>query len=189
MDVLRLGSLIDTKAIKQDIYALDLTLWSMLSTLARQKPSQAAAQFSLSARTLETLASAPRKRLKTLASGAILSFQLATPEQAIIAKLSRPYRGEVFSRRKADQWGAAYWLLFNRLASKDTEIAKEVFGASRTLSQAVAVASDHQLRHLANTIVVSFTLRCAPTLIEEILNAHPTTTCAMLKKLQQSLCA
>ncbi|AMY86152.1 hypothetical protein AW51_23615 (plasmid) [Salmonella enterica subsp. enterica serovar Anatum str. USDA-ARS-USMARC-1736] len=88
----------------------------------------------------------------------------------------------------ADEFDAAYWLLFNRVASRDPEMAKEVFGVSRELAELVAKATDSQLRHMSGTTVTHFTLRFAPSIIEEILDdSREELTHPVLKKLQQSL--
>ncbi|EBE3802003.1 transcriptional regulator, partial [Salmonella enterica subsp. enterica serovar Heidelberg] len=87
-----------------------------------------------------------------------------------------------------DEFDAAYWLLFNRVASRDPEMAKEVFGVSRELAELVAKATDSQLRHMSGTTVTHFTLRFAPSIIEEILDdSREELTHPVLKKLQQSL--
>ncbi len=72
--------------------------------------------------------------------------------------------------------------------SRDPEMAKEVFGVSRELAELVAKATDSQLRHMSGTTVTHFTLRFAPSIIEEILDdSREELTHPVLKKLQQSL--
>ncbi|WP_430537100.1 hypothetical protein, partial [Salmonella enterica] len=67
-------------------------------------------------------------------------------------------------------------------------MAKEVFGVSRELAELVAKATDSQLRHMSGTTVTHFTLRFAPSIIEEILDdSREELTHPVLKKLQQSL--
>ncbi|WP_438795594.1 hypothetical protein, partial [Salmonella sp. NW547] len=62
-------------------------------------------------------------------------------------------------------------------------MAKEVFGVSRELAELVAKATDSQLRHMSGTTVTHFTLRFAPSIIEEILDdSREELTHPVLKK-------
>lgn len=163
-------------------------MWNLLCTLAKERPEDAASQFSLGMDTVQKLSLATASQLEALASGVLISFKLETAEQNIITRLSGDYDPVVFINHSVDEFDAAYWLLFNRVASRDPEMAKEVFGVSRELAELVAKATDSHLRHMSGTTVTHFSLRFAPCIIEEILdNSQEELTHPVLKKLQQSL--
>lgn len=179
---------LDQEEADRNVYEFDLTLWSLLSSIAKERPEYAAAQFSLRERTIEKLSTATRYQLAALASGVLISFKLETPEQTIISRLNDDYDPVIFVNHTVDEFDSAYWLLFNRVASRDLEMAKEVFGVSGELSTIVAKATDSQLRHMSGATVTHFTLRFAPSIIEEILDDNrEEMTHPVLKKLQQSL--
>nr|WHE44056.1 hypothetical protein LOCMHKOF_00173 [Providencia stuartii] len=179
---------LDQEEADRNVYEFDLTLWNLLSTLAKERPDDAASQFSLGMDTVQKLSLATPSQLEALASGVLISFKLETAEQNIITRLSGDYDPVVFINHSVDEFDAAYWLLFNRVASRDPEMAKEVFGVSRELAELVAKATDSQLRHMSGTTVTHFTLRFAPSIIEEILDdSREELTHPVLKKLQQSL--
>ncbi|HGY1840421.1 TPA: transcriptional regulator [Citrobacter freundii] len=161
---------LDQEEADRNVYEFDLTLWNLLSTLAKERPDDAASQFSLGMDTVQKLSLATPSQLEALASGVLISFKLETAEQNIITRLSGDYDPVVFINHSVDEFDAAYWLLFNRVASRDPEMAKEVFGVSRELAELVAKATDSQLRHMSGTTVTHFTLRFAPSIIEEILD-------------------
>lgn len=179
---------LDQEEADRNVYEFDLTLWNLLSTLAKERPDDAASQFSLGMDTVQKLSLATPSQLEALASGVLISFKLETAEQNIITRLSGDYDPVVFINHSVDEFDAAYWLLFNRVASRDPEMAKEVFGVSRELAELVAKVTDSQLRHMSGTTVTHFTLRFAPSIIEEILDdSREELTHPVLKKLQQSL--
>lgn len=179
---------LDQEEADKNVYEFDLTLWSLLCTLAQERPQYAASQFSIGMNTVDKLALATFTQLKALASGVLISFKLETAEQNIIARLKEEYDPVVFINHNVDEFDAAYWLLFNRVASRDPEMAKEIFGVSIDLAEQVAKATDSQLRHMSGTTVTHFSLRFAPSIIEEILDdSRVEVTHPVLKKLQQSL--
>lgn len=172
----------------KNVFEFDLTLWSLLSSLAKERPADAVSQFGLSQKAIGQLAAAKPEQLRVLASGVIIAFKLETSEEAIISKLADAYDPVVLINRKVGDFDAAYWLLLNRMAAKDVEVAKESFGVSLRLLEAVAKATDSQLRHLASTTVTRFSLRFASLIIEEVLlGDRGDVTYPVLKKLQQSL--
>ncbi|WP_399478080.1 transcriptional regulator [Xenorhabdus griffiniae] len=159
-----------------------------MCTLAKKRPEDAATQFSLGMDIVHKLVLATPSQLEALASGVLTSFKLETSERNIISRLTEDYDPVVFINHNVDEFDAAYWLLFNRVALRDPEMAKEVFGVSRKLAELVAQATDSQLRHMSVTTVTHFTLRFAPSIIEEILDDNRNeVTHPVLKKLQQSL--
>ncbi len=179
---------LDQEEADRNVYEFDLTLWSLLRTLAKERPQDAATQFSLGTSTIHNLSLATSSQLKALASGVLISFKLKTSEQNIITRLTGDYDPIVFINHSIDEFDAAYWLLFNRVASKDSEMAKEVFGVSQELAELVSKATDSQLRHMSGTTVTHFSLRFAPSIIEEILDDSRENVTHRYSKNFNSLC-
>ncbi|WP_353487365.1 hypothetical protein [Escherichia coli] len=107
---------LDQEEADRNVYEFDLTLWNLLSTLAKERPDDAASQFSLGMDTVQKLSLATPSQLEALASGVLISFKLETAEQNIITRLSGDYDPVVFINHSVDEFDAAYWLLFNRVA-------------------------------------------------------------------------
>ncbi|MND15765.1 Flagellar transcriptional regulator FlhD [compost metagenome] len=171
-----------------NVFEFDYTLWNLVCTLSQSHPDMAASQFSLNMRTIDKLASATPAQIKELASGVCLSFKLKTSECSIIKILSEGYDPAIAIKRSLEEFDAAYWLLVNRMALRDLEIAREIFGISYELASAVAKATDSQLRQMAATTVTRIGLRCSASVIEEILEDNrEDKTHPLLKKIQQSL--
>ncbi len=171
----------------RNVYELDLGLWRLLAALARETPARAAERFSLTANIVAKFADATPERLSRLASGVLLSFRPAIPEQAIFCRLAGYHDPGMAIDRMVDGF-AAYWLLLNRLAARDAPTAAVVFAVSRRVAERVAAATDNRLRHLAATTAPRFALRCAPDIVAEILDGpRRKVVCPVLKKLQQSL--
>ncbi|AKJ36905.1 transcriptional regulator [Aeromonas hydrophila NJ-35] len=171
-----------------NVFEFDYTLWNLLSTLSREHPDIAASQFSLNMSTVRKLATATPEQLKALSSGVCLSFQLRTSECSILNILRERYDPTITIRRSLEEFDVAYWLLVNRMALRDLEIAREIFGISYELASAIAQATDSQLRQMAATTVTRIGLRCSPSVIEEILEeGREDITHSLLKKIQQSL--
>ncbi|AIJ10631.1 transcriptional regulator [Escherichia coli] len=174
--------------VDRNVYEFDMNLWSLLCTLAKENPVEAATQFCIGMDIAERLAQATHSQICALASGVVLSFRLETPEHILITRLNEDYDPMVFINQRVDEFDAAYWLLFNRIAIQDIGLAKEVFGVSNELAELVAKATDSQLRHMSGTTLTHFTLRFSPTIIGEILDQNrEDLTQPVLKKLQQSL--
>lgn len=172
----------------KDVYEFDLTLWTLLRTLAAENPQLAESQFSLSEQAVAHLASASGEHLRSLSSGVLVSFRLETKEDAILEALKLPYDPAVFLSTEVDAFDASYWLLMSRIARRDVAVAKAGFGVSRNLVVAVAEASDNQLRQLASNTLTHFSLRFSSAILVEILQSDPTSsTFFILKKLQQCL--
>ena len=127
-------------------------------------------------------------QLKSLASVVLISFQLEIPESEIISRLTGSYDPVIFIHRSVDEFDCAYWLLFNRVATKDIVMAKEVFGVSKNLAEHVANVTDSQLRYMSSSTSTNFSLRFLPNTIKEVLsNTRENITYSILKKMQQSL--
>ena len=58
----------------RNVYEFDLTLWNLLSTLAKERRDDAASQFSLGMDTVQKLSLATPSQLEALASGVLISF-------------------------------------------------------------------------------------------------------------------
>jgi len=62
-----------------------------------------------------------------------------------------------------------YWLTLRNLARQDAPSAATTFGVSHTLAEAVAEATDNQIRHLVTEVVTACTLRFGPEIVEGLL--------------------
>lgn len=172
----------------QDVYEFDLTLWSLLKLLAINAPFEAKSQFDLTESVVEKLAAVPESRLKFLASGVLLSFKLKTNESDVIDILSRDYNSAVCLQNVVDDFDAAYWLLLNKVASKNLEMAVQAFGVSEELATAVVFASYSQLRSMSHQVITRFLLRFDIGVLDKILSDGPyDTTSVILHKIQQTL--
>ncbi|HHE4769866.1 TPA: hypothetical protein ACPETL_003677 [Escherichia coli] len=99
---------LDQEEADRNVYEFDLTLWNLLSTLAKERPDDAASQFSLGMDTVQKLSLATPSQLEALASGVLISFKLETAEQNIITRLSGDYDPVVFINHSVDEFDAAY---------------------------------------------------------------------------------
>lgn len=174
----------------QNIYEFDLTLWTLLSALAKHAPNKVQAQFSLPLNSIEALAKACDNRLARLASGVLIGFKLQTDENAVLAQLQEAYIPVItLSDTKGAEFDTAYWLLLKRVAQKDHLVAAAAFGLSAALSLAVSEATDNQLRHLVTTTVTAFTLRFDPRLLPPLLMTEKGSVKAQFffRKYQQSM--
>lgn len=124
---------LDQEEADRNVYEFDLTLWNLLSTLAKERPDDAASQFSLGMDTVQKLSLATPSQLEALASGVLISFKLETAEQNIITRLSGDYDPVVFINHSVDEFDAAYWLLFNRVASRDPRWQRKFSGFRESL--------------------------------------------------------
>ncbi|STS99956.1 Uncharacterised protein [Klebsiella pneumoniae] len=66
---------LDQEEADRNVYEFDLTLWNLLSTLAKERPDDAASQFSLGMDTVQKLSLATPSQLEALASGVLILFQ------------------------------------------------------------------------------------------------------------------
>jgi hypothetical protein len=169
-----------------EAYEFDATLWRLLKRMSYELPGVAAKQFGISPKTVALIAQAREQKLQVLASGVILSFKLESDEETLIARLESHYDPLMLVNRTAEHFDATYWLLLNRAAVDDVKIAKERFGVSLRLVQAVAQANHSRLKHLASSIVSRFSLRFSEDVIVEYLSGS-NVTYALLKKFSQSL--
>lgn len=172
----------------QDIYEFDLTLWTLLKLLSANAPSQVSNHFSLPEDLVNKLASTPDSYLSQLASGVLLSFKLETDQMEVIDTLAGSYDSVICLKNVVDDFDAAYWLLLNKLASRNLDMARQNFGVSSGLASSVAASSNSQLRSLSHRVVIRFSLRFDIGVLDQFLSAAlADTTPILLKKIQQSL--
>ncbi|RGP81953.1 hypothetical protein BC355_18115 [Vibrio cholerae] len=172
----------------QDIFEFDLTLWTLLKLLSVNAPSEVSNHFSIPEDLVNKLASAPDSYLSQLASGVLLSFKLETDQTEVIDNLAGSYDSVVCLKNVVDDFDAAYWLLLNKLASRNLDMAMQIFGVSSGLASSVAASSNSQLRSLSHRVVIRFSLRFDIGILDQFLSGFPTdTTPILLKKIQQSL--
>ncbi|WP_163380504.1 hypothetical protein [Enterobacter hormaechei] len=172
----------------QDIFEFDLTLWTLLKLLSANAPSQVSNHFSLPEDLVNKLASTPDSYLSQLASGVLLSFKLETDQMEVIDTLAGSYDSVICLKNVVDDFDAAYWLLLNKLASRNLDMAMQSFGVSSGLASAVAASSNSQLRSLSHRVVIRFSLRFDIGVLDQFLSAAlADTTPILLKKIQQSL--
>ncbi|HBX3112853.1 hypothetical protein [Klebsiella pneumoniae] len=172
----------------QDICEFDLTLWTLLKLLSANAPSQVSNHFSLPEDLVNKLASVPESYLSQLASGVLLSFKLETDQMEVIDTLAGSYDSVICLKNVVDDFDAAYWLLLNKLASRNLDMAMQIFGVSSDLASSVAASSNSQLRSLSHRVVIKFSLRFNIGVLDQFLSADlADTTPILLKKIQQSL--
>lgn len=172
----------------QDIFEFDLTLWTLLKLLSANAPSQVSNHFSLPEDLVNKLASTPDSYLSQLASGVLLSFKLETDQMEVIDTLAGSYDSVICLKNVVDDFDAAYWLLLNKLASRNLDMARQNFGVSSGLASSVAASSNSQLRSLSHRVVIRFSLRFDIGVLDQFLSAAlADTTPILLKKIQQSL--
>ena len=182
---------LDKLEADKNVYEFDLSLWSLLRSVSEKNPRDVMTQFSLDIDVVNALSNATDKQLSRLSSGVFMSFKLETSETLILQHLDKEYDPAAFVNQYIDEFDAAYWILFNRVANKDATIAKEVFAVSLQLSKAIAKASHSQLRFMSSVVITHFSLRFSKRTILEILNNNAdydrSITQVVLKKIQQSL--
>ncbi|EJL6704741.1 hypothetical protein NMS58_001787 [Vibrio cholerae] len=172
----------------QDIFEFDLTLWTLLKLLSANAPSQVSNHFSLPEDLVNKLASTPDSYFSQLASGVLLSFKLETDQMEVIDTLAGSYDSVICLKNVVDDFDAAYWLLLNKLASRNLDMAMQIFGVSSGLASSVAASSNSQLRSLSHRVVIRFSLRFDIGVLDQFLSAAlADTTPILLKKIQQSL--
>lgn len=174
----------------QNIYEFDLTLWTLLSALAKRAPEKAQVQFSLPVNGIEALAKVSEDRLARLASGVLIGFKLQTDEETVLTQLKEAYVPVItLSDTKGAEFDTAYWLLLKHVAQKDHFVAAAAFGLSPALTLAVSEATDNQLRHLVTNTVTAFTLRFDPRLLPPLLITEqgPVNAQFFFRKYQQSM--
>jgi hypothetical protein len=172
----------------QDIYEFDLTLWTLLKLLSANAPYEVSNHFSIPEDLVKKLASAPDSSILQLASGVLLSFKLETDQIEVIDKLTGSYDSVICLRNVVDDFDAAYWLLLNKLACRNLDLAMQIFGVSSGLASSVASSSNSQLRSLSHRVVVRFSLRFDIDVLDQFLSGSlADRTPIILKKIQQSL--
>ena len=187
---MNIASLSESQA-DRNVYEFDLSLWTLLKRLAQIHPREVSEQFSLPMETVEALADATKHQLKNLSSGVILSFKISTPEKTYIShldQLDQSFDQICLTPFSDSGFGAAYWLLMGKVSQKDINIAAQTFGVSVNLAKIVSQASDNQLRNLACSQDMSFSIRFSPDLVREIIDSdEQMVTHLILKKNQQSI--
>jgi hypothetical protein len=174
----------------RNIHEFDLTLWHLMSSLARKSPEKLKAQFSLPDAAITALANATEDKLTKLSSGVLISFQLKTNTQLILDKLQEKYTPILtLSDTPGSEFETAYWLLLKQISQRDYKIAAAAFGISADLTQAICNTTDNQLRNLIKVTSTVFTLRFSPKLLVNLLLTINTPTNAryFFKKYQQSI--
>src|SRR5260364_205889 len=107
-----------------NLYEFDLTLWRLLYKLAREHPELAIRQFQITPETVAQFAQAEESALRPLASNVLLSFQLKNAYNP-------------WEDASSEEINAAYWVLLNRAAAHDADIARVCFGLSDPIIQAI----------------------------------------------------
>ncbi len=184
---MNITSLSESQADK-NVYEFDLSLWTLLKYLAEIHPLEVSEQFSLPLETVEALAGATKHQLELLSSGVILSFKLSSPEKPYISHLEQSFDQVCLTPPSDAGFGTAYWLLMGKVSQQDIYIAAQTFGVSVNLTRVVSRASDNQLRNLACSKDIPFSIRFSPELVQEILDSdEQKVTHLILKKHQQSI--
>lgn len=174
-----------------DIFEFDLTLWNIISSLAKKNGETVKRQFGFCEESLLAVASASDSALARLASGVLIGFRLETSEVVIMELLKQKYAKVIqLNRDSGGEFDSAYWLLLKACAiRRGSQHAAAVFGVSPLLAEAVEAATDNQLRYLASNTVTAFTLRFSPRLLKYLIGAQEKAQLAHLffVKFQQSM--
>ncbi|MGC9423164.1 hypothetical protein [Vibrio sp.] len=172
----------------ENVFEFDLCLWTLLKSLSSLYPKEVSEQFSLPLETVEALAGATKHQLELLSSGVILSFKLSSPENPYISHLEQSFDQVCLTPPSDAGFGTAYWLLMGKVSQQYIYIAAQTFGVSVNLTRVVSRASDNQLRNLACSKDIPFSIRFSPELVQEILDSdEQKVTHLILKKHQQSI--
>ncbi len=150
------------QAVKTNIYELDLAIWHVLRKLAKKEPSLAVEQFQIKLETAQQIAQAEEDKFSKLASEVLFSFRLCTAESDIIHFLKSVDYADLpqMSASNAELY-TQYWLAIHRVAGCNRNIAHFCFGISQELAKTLAQASEAQIRRLANSKPLQFSLRSA----------------------------
>lgn len=175
-----------------NIFELDFNLWGLVHILAEENPDGLKAAFEFSDKTIETIKSATRLSVSSLASAHLLSFVLIDDKEKIEhaidnLELDNNQYIYLFNTVHYDDISFAYWLLTNRLASKDVSYASVVFDIPKYLLEKIKHLTDLKLRNLASQFPPTFRLRYCQNLISDRLNGHENRAISYLKSIQLSL--
>ncbi len=155
------------EAARRNVYECDLALWRALKKLAYQQPELAACQFKIKLETAKQIAQADEAKLQKLASGVLFSFQLRTPEKILIDCLNKP--SSLLINKVKEDFNILYWFILNQMAISDTKTTCICFGISQYLAEAMAQANCIQLRQLAHSVQLQFSMRCTEQSILDCL--------------------
>ncbi len=155
------------EAARRNVYECDLALWGALKKLADQQPELASRQFQIKPETAKQIAQADEAQLQKLASGVLFSFQLCTPEKILIDCLNKP--SPLLINNIKEDFNILYWFILNQMAINDIKTACICFGISLYLAEAMAQANCIQLRQLAHSAQLQFSMRCTEQSILDCL--------------------
>lgn len=175
----------------RNVYEFNLNLWGLLHQLAQHSEGCTILNqvFGLNDDTIATLQEHPFEKLRLLAGHVLLSFVLATNESEVLTALEQEYDPAIYLSlplMNVDEFESGYLLLLNREATLDPMEASVIFGVSLELAQAVAQASDTQLRGLRTARPLQFKLRYNQSKIKQSLCAE-SAGMTYLQRIQQSL--
>lgn len=175
-----------------NVFELDFNLWGLIHILSQENPKSLKNVFNFTDKTIETISSATRSSIGSLASAHLLSFTLADAneelEQAIDSlNLDNDQYIYLFNTVEYDEFSFAYWLLANRLAAKDVSYASVIFDISEHILKKIKQLTDLKLRTLASQFPPVFQLRYCQSLIFDRLNNHENKAISYMKSIQLSL--
>lgn len=174
----------------QNLYEFDLTLWSLLSTLACSSPNLTKQQFDLTDCAIEALQNIDEDSLKRLSSGVLISFKLRTNEAEILAALEKSYSPTInWHHMQQAAFDATYWLLMKTVALSSPSMISAAFGVSKKLAFTIASSTDNQIRQMATEVKTNFTLSFDPTLLPQLTSYKKGRGSArfFIRKYQQAL--
>lgn len=155
--------LVDAKP-DPDILELDAGLWNLFATLCRRPDSEwVRDHLAISSTGAEALARATPSQIEGLASGVVLGFRLADPAIAerALEMLAEPASGADRGNLFFEDFGPGhkFWSTLQRASQRSPALAALAFGVNAELAEAMATATDNQVRSLARGVDPVLTIR------------------------------
>lgn len=174
----------------RNLYEFDLTLWSILSTLACSTPVLAKEQFGLTDCAISALQNIDEDSLRRLSSGVLFSFKLRTDERLILDALEKPYSPAInWHNMQLAAFDATYWLLMKTVTLSSPSMISAAFGVSKKLAFTIANSTDNQIRQMATETKTNFTLNFDPSLLTQLTSYKKGRGSArfFIRKYQQAI--
>lgn len=170
----------------ENLWEFDLSIWRVFLTLVIKSPEQAKAMYKLSSTFMDAIQRhGVDDAIELLPSGVICSFKVDIDDDLMIRTMEEARNGRqsfIDHLRYGVELDCAYWLTMNRVALRDKDFARVAFGRSKKLIEAVANATDNQIRYAASKIGTRISLRNSE---QVILNVIESERGDQLKRLAQ----
>lgn len=188
---------LDEKRPFQNLYELDLSLWSIFQQSAKSNKKFTAKCLEISEGTSYELGCAPHAKLRKLASGVFLSFSLDSNSPtllkniaSVLAKYDEHLPELLLSNSKSAKSMAVikakqYWRVMRDLALfNGINRAALAFNVTYEVAEKISKFSDAQLLNLALNTKTRFILRFSDSTLLELLKREHTTHHSLLRYQQ-----